>query len=50
MNIPGGSYVMGLDHGLVVVKRNNRGIEIAQRSTKGRRKVRDPLPYTGFIT
>ena len=35
---------MGLGPGLVVVKRNNQGIEIAPRSTKGRRKVRVLLP------
>ena len=36
---------MGLGPGLVVVKRNSQGIEIALRSTKGRRKVRVPLPH-----
>ena len=40
MNITGGSYVMGLGPDLVVVKRNSQGIEVAPRSTKGRRKVR----------
>ena len=37
---------MGLGPGLVVVKRNSQGIEIAPKSTKGRRKVRVPLPLT----
>jgi len=37
---------MGLDYGLVVVKRNNQGIEIAPKSTRGRRKVRVLLPHT----
>ena len=35
---------MGLESGLVVVKRNNQGIEIAPKSTKSRRKVRVSLP------
>ena len=35
---------MGLGPGLVVVKRNNQGIQIAPKSNNGRRKVRVPLP------
>ena len=50
MNITGGSYVMGLGPGLVVVKRNNRSIEVAHRSTKGRRKVRVLLPHASNFT
>ena len=37
---------MGLGPGLVVVKRDGQGIQIAPKSTKGRRKVRVPLPRT----
>ena len=37
---------MGLGPGLVVVKRNNQGIQIAPRSNKGRRKVGVPLART----
>lgn len=41
---------MGLDHSLVVVRRNNQGIEIVPRSTKGRQKARVPLQHTGAGT
>lgn len=41
---------MGLGPGLVVVKRDNRGIEIAPKSIKARRKVSVPMPQTRVIT
>lgn len=41
---------MGLGPGFVVVKRNSQGVEIAPRSTRGRRKVRASLPHNRVIT
>ena len=50
MNITGGSHVMGLGPDLVVVKRSDRGIEVAPRSTKGRREVGVLLPHASALT